>query len=597
MGGLAAVLQRDGKGTAAVVTRMLEASPHRGEIDEVLVHGRCAIGIQNQGDFRDADIWEGEGLLCAFQGRLDNLDDLIWEIRRSGRPPDGTGPAAVIGAAFRLFGDEAPKRFRGMFTALVTDGEKVRIFRDHLAFGQIFVRQEPRALYAASEPKQVVAGAGIPSEPDVDVVEGYFYADVEDETPCALKGVRRIPKATLVVSDGERARFRRYWDPESLLETARLSSEEIQERFDELMSQSTARMLTGSDVVSLSGGVDSPGVAAYAAPRHQEMTGRPIAALSMIFPDVPSSDESMYIKLTAEALGMPLHTYTPEAGPLTRIAEWVRLCDGPSPVNSPGEAEEYYRHARRLGARNILDGNFVEFLLARTEGITAHLLLRRQFRALALQIHHRRAAGTPWKPLLKGLISPFLPGRVLRARERSGRNLGDVELADWIDHSLFLEVNARRWFVHPRERWRREQTSFFVGPGIGVEADAIVQSATGVRVRRPWVDVDLVEFLLTLPAQVKFPDRNAKTFERSLLRGKVPNPILDRLDKTYFNEHLLGSIDYPVLRKLLIHPAHRIRGVDYERLAEHLYREDLTIRDYKLAIDLAKSHAFLALWE
>ncbi len=57
----------------------------------------------------------------------------------------------------------------------------------------------------------------------------------------------------------------RYWHPERMLETARLTPDEIQERFDELMIQAATRMVAGDDVVLLSGGVDSPAVAAYAA--------------------------------------------------------------------------------------------------------------------------------------------------------------------------------------------------------------------------------------------------------------------------------------------------------------------------------------------
>ena len=68
-------------------------------------------------------------------------------------------------------------------------------FRDHLGYGLLFYRYDGDGFYAATEAKQVVAGAGIRREPDLDVVEGIFFNSFDDETPCALRGVQRLPKA------------------------------------------------------------------------------------------------------------------------------------------------------------------------------------------------------------------------------------------------------------------------------------------------------------------------------------------------------------------------------------------------------------------
>ena len=51
-------------------------------------------------------------------------------------------------------------------------------------------------------------------------------------------------------------------------------------------------MLTGRDAVSLSGGVDSPPIAAYANREYRRRFGRPVSALSAVYPTYPESDES-----------------------------------------------------------------------------------------------------------------------------------------------------------------------------------------------------------------------------------------------------------------------------------------------------------------
>jgi hypothetical protein len=151
--------------------------------------------------------------------------------------------------------------------------------------------------------------------------------------------------------------------------------------------------------------------------------------------------------------------------------------------------------------------------------------------------------------------------------------------------------------VQPSRRYRWEQVGFFVGPPIGSEADATVQSICGVLNRRPWVDVDLAEFFISLPAEVKYPDFRFKTLVKRLLRGRVPDEILDRTDKTYFNTRILGTVDWDSLRRWLVGSPYRMPGIDYGLLEETIDRREFTIADFKWAVDLAKTHAFMALWE
>jgi hypothetical protein len=117
-----------------------------------------------------------------------------------------------------------------------------------------------------------------------------------------------------------------------------------------------------------------------------------------------------------------------------------------------------------------------------------------------------------------------------------------------------------------------------------------------MRVRRPFADVDLWEFFLSLPAEQKFPANETKGLVRRLLRGRVPDSILDRTDKTHFNDYIMASVDYVELGRWLREPQVRIRGVDYRALADRLDAKDLSLAEYIWAKDLAGVHAFLDLW-
>jgi asparagine synthase (glutamine-hydrolysing) len=595
MGAISAVLHHERPPEEAVVGRMLASAPHRGADVEVRTVGRSTMGVSNVSGDVDATIAASNGLVAAFAGRLDNREELAERFRASAKDGGVPTPAEVLLAAFRSLGDEAPTVCRGVFGGAISDGSRLWAFRDHMAFGGLYFRQEPHAVYVGTEAKQIVAGSGIPFEPDLETVERYFYADVDDDTPCALRGVSRLPKATILLSDGRLARRRRYWDPLSLVETGGYSDDEIVDRFHHLMRQAVTRSLTGNDCISLSGGVDSPAVAAYAADRHMEMSGKPLGALSMVFPRYPAVDETVYIEKVVERYGIELHTYDPQARPLDDIQEWVRLCDGPVPVHPPAEAAEHYRLARKLGYATMHGGDLAEFVVDRRYSLLPHLVSRGRFSSIPAVVRSQLAGGGSWASVAKQFVNPFIPRSVQVLRERRYRSRPEEGFPGWLDEPHVNEVNAR-FVLSPWSRWRVEQVAFFTGPAIGTEADEIIQAVSGIRVRRPWIDIDLCEFFLSLRAEVKFPDTRMKTLVKRLLRGVVPDEILDRTDKTYFNERILAIIDYEALRRWLVKPKYRIRGVNYDILADRIDAQDFKIGDHKWAVDLAKTHAFLAQW-
>ncbi len=592
MGAFAAVLYPDAPGSPGVVTRMLAAAPHRGSRREVAVRGRAGVGIGNQPGETDAWLSDTEDYLAAVTGRIDNLTDLAKRYQEQ-ESRGGASPSDVVVSVFRSLGDDAPAVFRGVYAAFVTDGRRAWTWRDHLSFGQSLYRQDARGFFVATEAKQVVEGAGIAKEPDVETVEGWFFGEVErGETPAALLGVRRAARGIVLTSDGRRTHRRRYWDPDIVFETARSSGDELVDRFDHLMDQAVERVLTGNDVVSLSGGIDSPAVAAYGAERHLELSGRPIGALSMVFPDFPEVDESRYIQTVARRYALDLHTFQPSARPLDDIGDWVRLCDSPCPIHPPAEAAEYYRLARSLGYTNVVGGDLAEYGTAQRAGLLGHLVAKGRLRTVPAVIRSQRDIAISWLGIARQLLSPIVPRSMMAARRRMSVPGGPA----WLDEPRVRAANADA-VVAPLRRYRWDQVGFFVGPPIGNEADATVQAACGVLNRRPWVDVDLAEFFISLPAEIKYPDFRFKTFVKRLLRGRVPDEILDRTDKTYFNTRILGTIDWDSLRRWLVRPSYRMPGIDYDVLAEAIDRREFTIADFKWAVDLAKTHAFMALWE
>jgi asparagine synthase (glutamine-hydrolysing) len=594
-----AILGRDRTPDEALARRALAAVPYAVPDVHIRRHGACLLGIATQLDLPDASISAEGPLIAALDGTLDNSAELHQECVAAGMTPVSASDADVIVAAFRQFGPDVVNRFRGAYAGAVSDGRTLWAFRDHVGFRALFYRDDPGAFVLAKDARSVVVASEIPEEPDLLVLEVIFFGGMPGHTPSALKGVLRLPQGTLLTTGAEQGvRMSRYWLPWHLLETGRFSVSEARDRFLVLLEQAVKRTVTGRDVLFTSGGLDSPAVAAYAAPEHLRRTGRPLGGLAVVFPDLPSVDERPYIELVAQRFGLDLHMYSTTARSLDDVEEWSRRLCTPVPTLSIPEVWEAYRMARSLGYQNVLTGEFAELTYGKYPHQLAHLLLRGRFRALYEVMKAEYAAGAAGRrDLVKDALTAFVPGRLinwwLALRGRNAMHL----VPPWISRSRYNPWKSRRDYLEPaRERWRTLQLLGTTGSTIMMEADATCAAMAGVTIRRPLGDVDLWEFFLSLRAEVKFPRLQWKALARQALRGVIPDEIIDRPKKTLFDDHVMRQVDYPALERLLVHPRHRISGIDYDVLATRIASRDMGFHEWLRARELARIHAFLNAW-
>ena len=597
MGAIVAVLSSSETDTT-VATQMLAAAPHRGTDMAVRVRGKCILGVSNDSVMDSSISITNEGTIAVFSGNLDNSHQLGRKLADCGFRAATEAPADVVVSAFRAFGADAPNHMRGVFAGVVTDGYRVWAFRDHIGFKPLFYRYDQKGLFIATEAKQLVAGARLLREPDLDVLEQIFYGRMADDTPCAIKGVLRLPQSTTLIAEHEKPpELYRYHSPEALLETADLKPTMVAECFSEMMRCAMARSLTGRDLLLLSGGVDSPTIAAYGAQQHRELSGRPLGALTATFPALPRVDELRYVKLIADYLGLDLYTHRPEARALDDLTRWCELLDGPVPTVSVPEINESYAFARKLGFQRILTGEAAEFVFDQRMHLLGHLLWHRRFGSLARLFSAERRRGRSPRRALPQLLEALTPGWLANWYLNIAGLDWPQRIPEWLDARKVNEVPFRADLVPPiRSRWTAQQLLPFGGSTITMEADELCAALNQVTVRRPFADIDLWEFFLSLRAETKFPDLGTKTLVRKLLRGKLPDEILDRRDKTVFDDHVMAQIDYPTLRRFLTAPQYRMKGVNYSLLNRRIERKDFSLIDWFWANDLARIHAFLSLW-
>jgi asparagine synthase (glutamine-hydrolysing) len=598
MGAIAAILSKSGAADAELVRAMLAAPRHFGGSKSVAVCGNCALGAVNATEIADAELSTDGKWMAAFTGKIDNQAEVAERLARLGHSAASNRPADIVVAAFRAFGVEAPSHLRGVFAAVITNGSELWCFRDQLGWRPLHFHDRTQRFVVASEARQVIAGTRLTREPNLAVLESMFYSRLDKLTPSVLSGVARLPQATVLhVEPTGKVSQRSYWRPQELVDSARIAPSEVGERFAAVFETAVARTLTGNDVVSLSGGIDSPAVAGFAAPLFRKSTGRALPALSTVYPNFPRVDESHYIELVAKDLGMELHTFTPTAGPWDNVPYWVDVLDGPVPTLSFDEVAEYNRLAYQLGYRNVIGGDIAEAVFNLNRHVIGHLVTRGRWKALIAMWQAVRTQGTTAAQFGKYMISPFIPGRLANwYLHRTGRDFPQ-RIPDWLSADKVNEVPFRKDLMRPtRKRYTGVQLFPFEGTTLTLEAGELAAHLSGITSRSPFADVDLIEFFVSLPAEVKFPDMGSKTLMRRMLRGRVPDVILDRKDKTVFSDYFMAHLDFDVLRRYVTKPTTRIAGVDYEKLVDRIERRDFKLVDYAWANDLLRIHVFLSQW-
>lgn len=579
--------------------RMLASAPHRGGITATAHLGACAVGVSAQDG--EASLAQADGRVAALVGTLDNGPELaaVLAAGDGGRPQEATEeatPAALLLRAFERWGADAPRHLRGILAGAVSDGSSVWLFRDHLGLAPLHVRDTPGTLLCATEAKQVIAGSDLSAEPDLDGVRQYFYGRIADGQT-ALRGVRRVPRATVLEAGlAGPTRTGRYWDPAPLVASADVSLPEARAQFVALLEQAVRRCVRAGAGISLSGGLDSPAVAAFAAPYHREVAGDRLRALSAVFPDQPAVDETPWIELVAGHLDLDLHTHVLEARPLDGIEQWAQLLDAPLTTVSLPEIAEEYRRARSRGVTTLLTGELAEYLYGQQKHLLGHLALTGQLGALAHHARHLRSVGRPWWRIAREVAAtvapPFLATRLARARRAQL-----MQVPPWISLDPLGALGYREDLARPaRRRWTALQTVALQGDSDTFEVDELCAEVCGVRVRRPFADVDLWEFLLSLPAEVKFPDPRSKSFAREALRGYLPDALIDRRRNTTFDDHYHAVADYGGLAARILGSAHRLPWIDYRLLETRLEAGTMGSFELRWATDLAWAHAFLDRW-
>lgn len=492
------------------------------------------------------------GNVVSFNGEIYNYLELRRESEARGYSFKSSGDTETILAQHLEFGANCVTKFRGMFAYAIWNSKKneLLIARDRFGIKPVYYCIVDEILFFASEAKALLPFLKSIETNRVALAEYLtFQYTISDQT--MFSGIKQLmPGHTLIVKNGD-IQINKYWDIQYEVDSKRDERYFI-EHLNELLHDSVdVHMRSDVEVGSyLSGGVDSSLIASLAS-----KTGiQGLKGFHGKFTEFPGYDESQYAQAASDSFGGELfivdikstdfqenirkviyHLDFPVAGPgsfpqymVSKLAsEQVKVVLG-----GQGGDEIFGGYARYLLAYfeqtikaaiegTYKNGNFVVTI----ESIIPNLGLLREYKPLMQQF---------WK---EGLFGP-LDERFLRLIDRSTDMKSEI---DWhqLDlnsvHNSFYRIFNNSENVG-KEAYFDKMTHFefkTLLPAL-LHVEDRMSMAHGIESRVPFLDQNLIEFVATVPADVKFKNGELKHLLKSTFSHDIPKEIFNRRDKMGF---------------------------------------------------------------
>ena len=489
--------------------------------------------------------------VITFNGEVYNFPELrstletVWDFRTN-------SDTECVLAAYDRYGDVCPKYLRGMFAFAIWDEKRSRLFcaRDRFGIKPFYYTVQDGIFYFGSEAKSL-----LPFLPDVNTDEGAlaeyltFQYTIGEKT--LFRGIfQLLPGHSISIEDGQ-IKIARYWDVSHEIDYDH-SPSYFNNRLRELLEDSIS-VHGRSDVPVgsyVSGGIDSSLIYRLAKKNSSSSS----MAFHGRFSESPSYDESEYASIVTNGVGDQLHCLditaddfrdnltqviyhldTPVAGPGAfpqfmvsgLAAKHVKVVLG-----GQGGDEIFGGYARYLVAyfeqclKAAIDGQYKNGNYVVTlESIIPNLGLLREYKPLLQEF---------WRD---GLFGP-MDERYFRLINRSTDMVDEVNWAELNTRSVYEDFSTI--FNNPKnvkkEAYFDKMTHFDLKcllPAL-LQVEDRMSMAHGLESRVPMLDHPLVEFVASIPADIKFRGGDMKHLLKEVFSKELPPQILNRRDKMGF---------------------------------------------------------------
>ena len=538
----------------AVLARMNDSQAHRGP-DEGSLHLEPGLGLGHR-RLSIIDIATGQqplfnedgSVVVVFNGEIYNYQELIPELQAAGHRFHTKSDTEVIVHAWEQWGEACVQRFRGMFAFALWDRNQQTLFmaRDRLGVKPLYYALlDDGTLLFGSELKSLLAHGGLKRDIDPLAVEEYFALGYVAEPRTIFRQAKKLPPAhMLAIRRGEPVgEPKEYWDVHFTLGNPSSLEDASAELVHRLRESVKLRLISEVPLGAfLSGGVDSSAVVATMA----GLSAEPVNTCSIGFDD-PQFNESEFAQMVADRYRTNHRTEVVKSDDFDLVDTLARLYDEPYADSSAIPTYRVCQLARKH-VTVALSGDGGDETFGGYRRYRLHLMEERMRSALPAGLRQplfgllgRVYPKADWAPRVlrakttfEGMARTsveayFHSVSILRGpmRERLFSAAFKRELAGYSAQEVFDFHAGRAGTDDPLALIQYLDLKTYLVGDINTKVDR-ASMAHSLEVREPLMDHKLVEWLATLPSNLKVRGQEGKFLLKKALEPQLPADVLYR---------------------------------------------------------------------
>jgi asparagine synthase (glutamine-hydrolysing) len=522
---------------------MAAAVTHRGPDDSAsLVDEDIALGFQRLSivdvEGGQQPMWnEARSVVSICNGEIFNHQALRVELDRQGHRLTTRCDVEVLPHLYEEYGVDLVDRLDGQFGFAIYDRARRQLFaaRDHFGVVPFFYTFVDGLFIFASEIKALLAHPAVPRRVNPTGLDQILCFPGLVSPTTMFEGVQSLQSGHCVTVDAHGVGTREYWDlnyplvADAAPATTKAAADEqyYLDGAQEYLRRSVRKRLM-SDVpvgVYLSGGLDSSTIAAMA---HHEQPGTDWHSFGVSFNGAEMC-EGKYQRCVASFLGMQHHDVPMGPGDVAdRLERTLYHAECPVKETYDTTCLALSRAAKDAGVTVVLSGQGADELFG---GYIGYRFDQFDRRAAA---QAQAGSGDP-EPAIRDRLwgDPtfaydlgYTRLQTLKQRLYSPALRAALPSFDCLQ-SLGLRRDrvAGRHVLH-----KRSYLDFKLRLADHLLADHgdRMAMANSVEVRHPFLDIDLVKFVASIPPQIQLKDRGGKHVLRRAAASLVPPAILKR---------------------------------------------------------------------
>lgn len=548
MCGIAGIYTTDSKQLNETVLNSISQSlGHRGPDDDGvylepgigLAHRRLSIiDLSRKGRQPMATL--DKRFWIVYNGEIYNYQELKSELLLCGYTFQSDTDTEVILNAYAEWGKGCLSRFNGMWSFAIWDSFKEELFcaRDRFAIKPFVYYYDGTTFIFASEIKALLHHPLIRATPNYQAIYDFIiYSQANHTNETFFKDIHQLPGAHYCIVNHQGLKIVRFWD----IDENRRFEGDLEQAGEELhrLLEEAIRLRFRSDVEvasCLSGGLDSTSIVCVADQLIKNghlKTDHQLNTFSLAF-DYPQYDERKWIETVRNATQINSHFIIPsETDFVSGLNDLIAVQEEPFAGTSIFGQYMVMKLIHEHGIKVTLDGQGSDEVLAGylryADAYFADLILKGDQEELGRQIDiycqkHSLTPSIAQERAMK-LVKTGTLGR--HVEENSKYLMPDFSRQYY--HEMYL---SKKFGSLLQNQLYDDLTTTSIPALLRYEDRNSM--AFSIESRVPFLDYRLVEFVFSLPVEMKMNNAVTKVVLRRAMHGVIPRQIENRQDKMGF---------------------------------------------------------------